>query len=90
MARIAQEVSFEAGHVLFKAGDPGDALYFILEGKVDLLNENGKLLVSVGPPDCFGEVAVLDKKGRSAAAKCMEECRMLMIASNDFQEIIEE
>ncbi len=90
MAQIAQEVSFEAGHVLFKIGDPGDALYLILEGQVDIVNENDKLLVSVMPPDCFGEVAVLDKKGRSATAKCVEDCRMLMIASNDFQEILEE
>ena len=90
MAQIAREVGFEAGHVLFRAGDPGDALYLLLEGKVDIVNENGNLLVSVGPPGCFGEVAVLDKKGRSATAKCVEDCRMLMIASNDFQEILEE
>ena len=90
MAQIAQEVSFEAGHVLFKIGDPGDALYLILEGRVDIVNENEKLLVSVGPPDCFGEIAVLDKKGRSATARCMDECRMLMITSKDFQEILEE
>jgi CRP-like cAMP-binding protein len=90
MAQIAQEVSFEAGHVLFRVGDPGDALYLILEGKVDIVNENEKLLVSVGPPGCFGEVAVLDKKGRSATVRCVEECRMLMITSKDFEEILEE
>jgi len=90
MAQIAQEVSFEAGHVLFRVGDPGDALYLILEGKVDIVNENDKLLVSVVPPGCFGEVAVLDKKGRSATARCVDECRMLMITSKDFQEILEE
>ena len=90
MAQIAKEVSFEEGHILFKVGDPGDALYLMLEGKVDILNENEKLLVSVMPPDCFGEIAVLDKKGRSATAKCAEECRMLMITSADFQEILEE
>ena len=90
MAQIAREVSFEAGHVLFKVGDPGDALYLILEGKVDIVNENDKLLVSVEPPGCFGEVAVLDKKGRSATARCADECRMLMITSKDFQEILEE
>ena len=62
MAQIAQEVSFEDGHVLFKYGDIGDALYLLLEGQVNIVNENNKLLVSVKPPDCFGEIAVLDKK----------------------------
>ncbi|EFK08011.1 cyclic nucleotide-binding domain protein [delta proteobacterium NaphS2] len=90
LAQIAREVSFEAGHVLFKVGDPGDALYLVLEGKVDIVNENEKLMVSVGPPGCFGEIAILDKKGRSATARCVEECRMLMITNRDFEEILEE
>ncbi len=90
VAQIAQEVSFEAGQVLFRVGDPGDALYLVLEGRVDIVNENDKLLVSVDPPGCFGEIAVIDKKGRSATAKCVSECRMLMITSRDFEEILEE
>jgi len=89
IAEITQEIRFEAGQVLFRVGDPGDALYSILEGKVDIVNEREQLIVSLGPPRCFGEVAVLDKKGRTAKAICVEECLMLMIPRDDFQEILE-
>ncbi len=89
IAEITQEIRFEAGQVLFKVGDPGDALYLILEGKVNIVNEREELLVSLGPPRCFGEVAVLDKQGRTAKAICVEDCLMLMIPRDDFQEILE-
>jgi len=89
IAEITQEITFEAGQVLFKVGDPGDALYLILEGRVNIVNEREQLLVSLGPPRCFGEVAVLDKKGRTAKASCVEDCLMLMIPRDDFQEILE-
>jgi hypothetical protein len=89
IAQITREIRFESGHTLFKIGDPGDALYIILEGAVEILNEEGESLASLQSPQCFGEVAVLDKSGRSATAVCNEDCRMLMITTEDFHEILE-
>jgi hypothetical protein len=89
IAQIAQELRLEAGSVLFRKGDSGDALYLILEGEADIINEDKKLLTTLGPTRCFGEVSLLDKKGRTATAVCVKDCRMLMISSNDFQEILE-
>ena len=89
IAQIAQEVSVDAGHVLFRKGDPGSALYLILDGEVDILNQEGRLVTRLGPARCFGEVALLDNKGRTATAVCFNDCRMLMISSNDFDEILE-
>jgi len=89
IAQIAQEVRLEAGNVLFSKGDLGDALYLILEGEVDIINEERRLLCRLGAARCFGEVSLLDKKGRTATAVCINDCRMLMISSNDFEEILE-
>ena len=89
IAQIAQDVRFEAGNVLFRKGDPGDALYLILEGEVDIVNEKGKRLTNLGPTGCFGEVSLLDKKGRTATAVCVNDCRTLRISSSDFEEILE-
>jgi len=75
--------------VLFEIGDPGDALYIILEGRINIINDSEKLLTTLQPPQCFGEIAVLDKAGRAASAICVDDCRMLMISNNDFQEILE-
>ncbi|MCP4664885.1 MAG: cyclic nucleotide-binding domain-containing protein [Deltaproteobacteria bacterium] len=89
LAQITKEVKFEAGHALFEIGDPGDALYIILEGRVDIVNERERLLTALQPPQCFGEIAVLDKAGRAAKAICVDDCRMLMISRNDFQDILD-
>ena len=89
IAQIAQDVKFDAGHVLFEIGDPGDALYIILEGSVNIVSKRGAIINTLNPPQCFGEIAVLDKAGRAATAVCMDDCRMLTISSNDFQEILE-
>ncbi|MCF8143121.1 MAG: cyclic nucleotide-binding domain-containing protein [Deltaproteobacteria bacterium] len=89
IAQIAQEVRLEAGNVLFRKGDRGNALYLILEGEVDIVNEERRLLSKLGATRCFGEVSLLDKKGRAATAVCMNDCRMLMISSDDFEEILE-
>ena len=56
---------------------------------MEILNEDGESLASLQSPQCFGEVAVLDKSGRSATAVCNEDCRMLMITTEDFHEILE-
>ena len=90
IAQISKEVEFEVGHVLFRAGAPGDALYIILEGRVDIVDESGRRLTTLEPPRSFGEVALLDNGGRTATAICMDHCRILKISSNDFQEILEE
>jgi len=89
VAQIAQEIRVETGSVLFRKGDVGDALYLILEGEIDIVNEERQLLIRLGPPQCFGEVSLLDNKGRSATAVCANDCRMLRISSADFEEILE-
>ena len=89
IAQITRDIQFESGHTLFKIGDPGDALYIILEGKVEILDDEGESLANLETHQCFGEVAVLDKSGRAATAVCREDCRMLMITTEDFHEILE-
>lgn len=72
----AQELRFLAGQRIFSTGDPGDGVYVVNEGEVEL---SGSLETSachvlsrMGPGDVFGELAVLDEQARSAnaAASC--------------------
>jgi CRP-like cAMP-binding protein len=90
VAQIAKQSSFHAGHTLFQYNDPGDALYIILEGQVEIRNAEGHRISLIKTPQSFGEVALLDKSGRAATATCMDDCRMLMISSDDFQDILED
>ncbi|HKU41465.1 MAG TPA: DUF1003 domain-containing protein [Polyangiales bacterium] len=71
------------GKLLFHAGDPGDTLYFVLEGEVDLflLNRTGDRIVTeiVGPGQYFGESSLLAGSPRGASAKVSKALHALVV-----------
>jgi CRP/FNR family cyclic AMP-dependent transcriptional regulator len=76
------------GQVLFQQGDAGDGLYGILTGRVaftvDSVNGKGLILNVLGPGEFFGEIALLDGKGRTATAVARDACHLLFIARQEF------
>lgn len=77
-----------AGHVLFQRDEPGDGLYGILAGRIAFTVDSweGKELIlnSLGPGEFFGEIALLDGKGRTATAVAREASRLLVIGRSEF------
>src|SRR4029453_4038278 len=77
-----------AGHILFQQGDAGDGLYGILAGPGafpwDCLRGKGLILNVLGPGEFFGEIALLDGKGRTATAVARDACQLLFIARQEF------
>ena len=77
-----------AGKVLFEKDAPGDGLYGVLSGRVAFTVDSagGKELTLnvLGPGEFFGEIALLDGKGRSAAATARDACELLFIPRSDF------
>ena len=94
-AQDAQELSqrtrtrrVPAGHVLFQQGDAGDGLYGILAGRVaftvDSTQGKGLILNVLGPGEFFGEIALLDGKGRTATAVARDACHLMFIGRKEF------
>lgn len=77
-----------AGHVLFHREQPGDGLYGILSGRIAFTVESpeGKELILnvLGPGEFFGEIALLDGKGRSASAVVRDAAELAFIGRADF------
>ena len=77
-----------AGHILFQQGDAGDGLYGILAGRVaftvDSAQGKGLILNVLGPGQFFGDIALLDGKGRTATAVARDDCQLLLIARKAF------
>lgn len=82
------ERTFKKGQILFSAGDPGDALYVLLEGAVKgyATSEDGTELIMgiLEPPAVFGEVAVGDGGVRSAAIEVVAAARVLILTRAQF------
>jgi CRP/FNR family cyclic AMP-dependent transcriptional regulator len=77
-----------AGQILFQEGDAGDGLYGILTGRVaftvDSASGKGLILNVLGPGEFFGEIALLDGKGRTATAAARDACHLLFIGRSEF------
>jgi signal transduction histidine kinase len=68
----AREMSFANGQDIFKAGDPGDGVYIVKDGSVQIATVVGTgerhVFSRVPPGDVFGEMSLLDNQPRSAFA----------------------
>jgi CRP/FNR family transcriptional regulator, cyclic AMP receptor protein len=89
IAEIAEEVPMSAGGLVFGEGEPGDALYIVVEGRV-LVHRCDKSLAELGGRECFGEMSVLDAEPRSASVSALSEALLLKIGREEFKDILSE
>ena len=81
-ANLQKSVKFYlTGEVIFAEGDPGDLMFVILEGEVEILKAaqagSAKVLSTLGKGEFFGEMALLDDRPRSASAVAKTDSRLL-------------
>jgi len=81
--------SFSAGQHIFKEGQPGDVMYIVAEGEVDILI-NGIVIETVAPGGILGEMALIDNKARSATAIAKTDCNLLPINRTHFVFLVQE
>jgi len=94
LAQCMDIVYMEQGAVVFEQDEPGDAMYVLLEGKIEMLkrSSNDQLIGTFVPTSdrpWFGELALVGRRGRTAAAVCAETCKMLVVRSLHFQRFME-
>jgi CRP-like cAMP-binding protein len=69
--------------VIFETGDAGEEMFGVIEGKVELRLRDGRIL-ELGPDECFGEMALVDRSPRSATAVATEPTTLAVIDRNRF------
>ncbi|MBI3192733.1 MAG: cyclic nucleotide-binding domain-containing protein, partial [Pedosphaera parvula] len=93
LAQTAEMRSYPAGCIIFQEGDPGDGMFVVVEGlvQVSALVSDGqrRVLTRVKPGDFFGEMAVLDDEPRSATATAETETKAIFIQRDDLMRVLE-
>ena len=85
----SEMLHFDAGTTVFKEGDPGDTVYVVLDGKVDL-RVNGRLVETVGPGGVLGEMALIEQAPRVATATARTACDLQPISEARFMAMIQQ
>ena len=89
----SERLTYDAGQVMFNAGDAGDAAYIIIEGSVEISvpTPSGPIIVNtLGKNEILGEIAIFGDVPRTATAKAISRLETLKISKDMFVKVIRE
>ena len=89
VSRYADETMSVAGQTLATEGATGDQLFLICEGSA-VVKKEGKEIARLGSGACFGEMALIDGKPRSATVELLEDSQLLAIHRRDFDFMLDQ
>jgi NADH dehydrogenase len=78
---------FEAGEVVFQAGDFGDCLYCLIDGELEVVIEDGATAV-LPPGSVIGEIALLGNVPRTATVRARTAVNMVSVSRDAFYTIV--
>ncbi len=83
LAQMMEQARFPAGSAIFQEGEPGDRMYVVCAGRVELATTDklGQRLVltTAARGDLFGEMSLLDHGARNARATVLEDAELLVL-----------
>jgi uncharacterized membrane protein len=93
LAERLDEASFPAGTTIFHTGQPGDALYVVCRGEVEIFfhSDTGDriLLETATAGGFFGEISLLDGGPRTASAVVTKDAELLVVDREDLDEFLQ-
>jgi signal-transduction protein with cAMP-binding, CBS, and nucleotidyltransferase domain len=91
IADVAHEELYSAGGIVCREGDPGNALFIIVSGDVQVVKSTDvqeSILATRGAGEFVGEMAILDSAPRSATVRALNDVRVLSIEGEAFKSIL--
>lgn len=90
--RLVHHRTYKPDEHVFRKNAPGEGLYIILQGKVDILTESEQgepnLVASLSEGDFFGDLSLLDQEPRSANALAKDHAELLGFFRPDLTSIL--
>jgi CRP-like cAMP-binding protein len=83
LAGVMAERQVAAGDVVMTKGEPGDALFVVVDGSLRA-HSGERILATMGPGSVIGELALLDPAPRAASVTADEDSLLLVLAKEDF------
>ncbi len=93
IAAIAEEQKLAAGKELFREGDPGDGVYLVLSGEIDVVKAGAggeRALARLAAGGVLGEMSLLTNDTRSATGRARGEAAVLRLPAARFRQLLAE
>src|SRR5580658_4652438 len=93
LREITRERTFPAGARIFSENDPGDGVYIIRDGQVEIAHLIGDrafcIFSKFGPGEIFGEMAVIEDLPRSATTTAVKETHVYFIPKDQMRKLLQ-
>ena len=93
IAAIVEAQDIPAGRELFREGDPGDGLFLVIAGEIDIVKRGprgDRSLARMGPGGVLGEMSLITADSRSATGRAVVDTRVLRLPVRRFRALLEE
>jgi len=87
LAEELEWLSFEQGAIIFREGEPADALLLLLDGEVRLTSSRAEGEGACGPGAAFGAISLVLAGERRACIEARTPCRVLQLRRESFQRL---
>ena len=91
MAAIVETRDVAAGKELFREGDPGDGLFLVISGEIDVTKRapgGEHSLARLGPGGVLGEISLVTADARSASGRAIVDTRVLHLPATGFRALL--
>lgn len=92
LGKMAEPVQIKAGEYLMHEGEPGDALYLVMDGAFEVTKRSGNsevVLAVRGAGEVFGEMALLEQRPRSASARAVKDSILVKVSHAVFNQLLQ-
>ena len=86
---VGVNLTFAAGSVIFTEGDPGDCMFVVQSGVVEMLIHD-KVVDVCGPNEAIGFLSVIDNAPRTSTARVKETASVSVIDERKFAFMLDE
>ncbi len=86
LAELLKVKIYRKNEIIIKEKDIGDTMYFIIDGRVEVLTKGVDVYLKKG--DFFGEVALIEEIPRTATIIAKTRCELLELSKYNFQNFI--
>jgi CRP/FNR family transcriptional regulator, cyclic AMP receptor protein len=87
LADVVDSIKLKPGETLFQAGEPGESLFTVRSGSIELFikdNVGQKIVLTIAEEgDLFGELSLLDSGPRTATAVALTDVELLVLDRGD-------